>query len=172
VRSGDDNPYCGCERCRISVRCEKGAATTDANGIYQFGRSTLSPGIYDLVASKSSYVTQTKAKISVTGDAVTYVNFFLQQVSLMGQVRQAGTGENLAGATVAAYLGSATTPNGTGTADANGIYQIGGLATGTYTVIASKSGYVKQTRPGISFTAAQPPMSTSTCRCRANSRGR
>ena len=127
-------------------------STTDAQGIYQIGRSTLSAGSYVVVTSKAGYVRQTKLA-AVTASTVTYLNFFLDPLCLTGQVRQAGTTTNLAGATVAAYLGSATTPSATATTDANGIYQIGGLATGTYTVIASKSGYVKQTKPGIAVTA-------------------
>jgi hypothetical protein len=125
--------------------------TTGADGIF-VAESNLPAGIYVLIASKSGYVNQTKAKISVTGGQTTYVNFNLDKVCLMGQVRQAGTTTDLAGATVAAYLGSATTPSATATTDANGIYQIGGLSSGTYTVVASDTGYVKQIKPGISFT--------------------
>ena len=127
-------------------------ATTGSYGVYRINRD-LPTGNYVVIASQTGHVPQTKAPVTVTAGATTYVNFFLNRISLMGQVRQAGTTTNLAGATVEAYLGSATTPSGTGTTDANGIYQIGGLATGSYTVIASESGYVKQTKPGIAFTA-------------------
>ena len=70
---------------------------------------------------------------------------------LAGQVRKRATGAVLAGATVAAYEGGA--PKGTTTANAQGIYQITGLAAGTYTVVASKSGYARQTKPGIAATS-------------------
>jgi len=127
-------------------------ATTGSNGVYLINRDLPTGSSYVVTASKTGYVPQTKGPVTVTAGQTTFLNFFLNKISLTGQVRQAGTGMNLAGATVAAYLGSATTPSGTGTTDANGIYQIGGLTTGTYTVIASKSGYVEQTKPGISFT--------------------
>jgi len=126
--------------------------TTAPYGIYEI-TSDLPAGTYSLLAAKTGYQDQGKVGVVVSSGATTYVNFFLNKVCLMGQVRQAGTSTNLAGATVAAYVGSATTPSATATADANGIYQIGGLTTGTYTVIASKSGYVKQTKPGIVVTA-------------------
>jgi len=128
------------------------STTTASNGVYTINCDLPTGSNYVVTASKTGYVPQTKAKISVTGGQTTYVNFNLDRVSLMGQVRQFGTTTDLAGATVAAYLGSATTPSATATTDANGIYQIGGLSSGTYTVVASDTGYVKQIKPGISFT--------------------
>jgi len=130
----------------------KASTATGANGVYTISQG-LATGTYVVVASKVGYVAQTKASIGVTVGATTYVNFFLGRVCLMGQVKAAGTTTVLAGATVAAYLGSSTTPAATATTDANGIYQISGLTTGTYTVTASKTAYVKQTKPGVSFTA-------------------
>jgi len=129
----------------------KASATAGANGVYTISRD-LAAGSYVVMASKNGYVTQTKGA-NVTASATTYLNFNLGKICLSGQVRQMGTTTVLKGATVGAYLGSATTPSGTATTDVNGIYQIGGLTTGAYTVIASKSGYVKQTKPGISVTA-------------------
>jgi len=128
----------------------KASGTTGANGIYTISRD-LAPGTYVAVASAAGYVSQTKAKISVTAGATTYVNFFLNKVCLTGQVRQAGTTTNLAAATVAVYDGD--TLKATATTAANGIYQIGGLTTGTYTVIASKVGYVRQAKLNVSVTA-------------------
>ena len=128
----------------------KASGITGANGVYTIS-SDLATGTYGVIASKGGYVTQTKANISVTSGVTTFVNFFLDKTCLTGQVRQAGTSTNLAGATVAVYDGAVL--KATATADANGIYQIGGLSTGTYTVIGSKTGYVKQTKPGIAVTA-------------------
>ena len=128
----------------------KASTTTGANGVYTISQG-LATGTYVVVASKVGYVAQTKTSIGVTVGATTYVNFFLGRVCLMGQVKAAGTTTVLAGATVAAYQGSVLAASAT--TDANGIYQISGLTTGTYTVIASKTAYVKQTKPGISFTA-------------------
>jgi len=127
------------------------SATTGANGVYVISRD-LPTGSYAVVASNTNYVPQTKGPATVTAGQTTFVNCFLNKVCMTGQVRQAGTTIALVGATVSAYLGSATTPSATGVTDANGIYQLGGLTTGTYTVIASDTGYVKQVKPGISFT--------------------
>ena len=124
--------------------------TTAPYGVYEIA-SDLPAGTYSLLATKTGYLDQGKIGIVVSAWATTYVNFNLDQVCLKGQVRQAGTSINLAGAAVAAYDGA--TLKATATTDASGIYQIGGLATGTYTVIASKAGYVKQTKPGIAVTA-------------------
>jgi len=126
--------------------------TTAPYGIYEIA-TDLPAGTYSLLASKAGYVDQGKIGIVVNAGGTTYVNFSLGKICLSGQVRQMGTTTVLKGATVGAYLGSATTPSATATTDVNGIYQIGGLTTGAYTVIASKSGYVKQTKPGISVTA-------------------
>jgi len=125
-------------------------ATTGSDGVYLINRDLPTGSNYVVTARKTGYVPQTKGPVTVTVSATTFLNFFLNRVCLMGQVRQAGTTTNLAGATVAAYDGA--TLKATATTDASGIYQIGGLTTGTYTVIASKSGYVKQTKPGIAFT--------------------
>jgi len=129
----------------------KGSATTDANGMYSI--PSLRPGAYDVTARKQGYAAQTNSGVVLGVGQTVNANFSLDALSLSGQVRQAGTTMNLPGATVAAYLGSATTPSATATADANGIYEIGGLDTGTYTVVASMTGYVRQTKPGIAVTA-------------------
>jgi len=124
--------------------------TVGPYGIYEIA-SDLPAGTYTMLCTKAGYQNFGRIGIVVTSGATTYVNFFLDKVCLTGQVRQAGTSTNLAGATVAVYDGAVL--KATATADANGIYQIGGLTTGTYTVIASKTGYVKQTKPGIAVTA-------------------
>jgi hypothetical protein len=126
----------------------KASATTAANGVYTISRD-LAAGSYVVTASKAGYVTQSKGA-NITAGATTYLNFNLDKLCLTGQVRQMGTTTALAGAKVEAYQGDVL--KGSGTTDADGIYQIGALTTGTYTVIASKTGYVRQTKPGISFT--------------------
>ena len=117
-------------------------ATTDANGIYQIGRSTLSAGSYVVVASKAGYVRQTKLA-TVTASTVTSLNFFLDPLCLTGQVCIWGTAAPIPGATVTVLQGGATA-----TTDANGIYQFGRsvLSPGAYTVTASKVAYVRQTK--------------------------
>jgi len=128
----------------------KATRTTAANGIYLVD-TNLATGTYVVAASKSGYITQTKGSISVTQGATTYVNFNLDLVCLKGQVKQAGTPTNLAGATVSVYQGDVL--KATATTNASGIYEIGALAAGSYTVVAWKAGYVRQTKLNITVTS-------------------
>ena len=64
--------------------------------------------------------------------------------SVKGQVRAAGTSTNLVGATVAVYRGGVLQAQTT--TDAGGIYQIGDLLPGAVTVVASATGYVRQSK--------------------------
>jgi len=124
----------------------KATVTTNASGVY-LANTGLATGTYAVSASKTGYITQTKTGISVTQGATTYVNFALAPISIKGQVKQAGTTTAIAGATVAAY--QADVLKATATTSASGVYEIGGLAAGSYTVIASKVGYVKQKKLNI-----------------------
>jgi hypothetical protein len=120
----------------------KAIATTDYNGIYLID-TTLPTGNYVIVAAKDWYIPQTKANIAVTEGETTYVNFNLYRVVLKGQVKIAGTTTALPGATVTVYNGfNATT-------DAGGIYEIGGVPAGIYTVVAARAGYVRQMKPNV-----------------------
>lgn len=125
------------------------ATITNANGVYSLD-TNLPTGTYVLVASTSA-LTQTKANISVTQGATTYVNFLLDPVCLKGQVKVAGTGATIAGAMVEAYQGAVR--KGMALTDSKGVYQIGGLAAGSYTVVGSKAGYVRQSKPSIAVAA-------------------
>ncbi|UCH33003.1 MAG: carboxypeptidase regulatory-like domain-containing protein, partial [Armatimonadota bacterium] len=111
----------------------------------------LPPGTYVMQASQPGYLSQAKKGIVVTAGATSIVNFNLDPL-LKGQVRQAGTTTNLAGATVKVY--QADVLRATTTTDARGIYQVGGLAAGTYTAVASKAGYVRQTKHNITISEA------------------
>jgi len=133
----------------------RATATTDANGIYTMG-SDLPAGTYTVAVSKAGYVTQMKTGIAVTAGATTYVNFlaFERVPAIMGQVRAVGTGANLAGATVGVFSGETSVASAT--TDANGIYKIpAGLGAGTYTVVASAAGYVRQEKWNVAVTDGQ-----------------
>ena len=125
---------------------QRGSGITDAQGIYRITQ-TLPSGTYTVVATKAEYITRTKANILVAHGSTTYVNFALEPASLKGQVKQAGTATNIAGATVTAYLGDEL--KATATTNANGIYEIGELAAGTYRVTASEPGCVRQSKWSI-----------------------
>jgi len=125
----------------------KRMTVTDFYGIYRLW--DLPAGTYTVKASKQGYVTQVKSSVSV-GSGTTYVNFNLTVSSrLSGQVKDRDTSANVAGATVTALLGGVV--RATGTTAANGIYVLDtNLPAGTYVVRASKTGYVTQTKSGIS----------------------
>jgi len=127
----------------------EGSTTTAANGIYTI--AGLAPGSYVVTPRKDGYVPQTKGNISVVQATTSYANFALDPVRLKGQVKAAGSAANLAGAAVTVYDGS--TVKAAATTNATGIYQIGGVAPGTYVVVASKAGYLRQIKATISISA-------------------
>lgn len=124
---------------------QKAQLMTNGNGIYRMD-TDLPAGTYTATASCGGYLDQTKAGILVVSGQITYVNFNLEHVPAMkGQVRAAGSGAKLGGATVRVYAGDVL--KATVTADGNGIYAVPGGASmppDTYTVRASKAGYVRQ----------------------------
>jgi len=130
----------------------KSTKTTNSSGIYLMD-AELPAGTYALTADKPGYETQTKAGISASAGATTYVNFFLKRVALTGQVKRATPVAPVIGAAIQAYQGATLIATATSQAP-YGIYRFGAeLPAGTYTVIASEAGYVKQTKPGIAVTA-------------------
>lgn len=124
----------------------KASAVTDANGIYAI-LGNLPAGSYVIVVTQTGYVTRTKSGIAVIAGGTSYCNFALDPVCLKGQVRISGTTTNLQGATVTVYSGD--TAIASATTNATGIYEIGGVTAGTYTVIAAKAGYVRHMRLNI-----------------------
>ncbi|UCH35604.1 MAG: carboxypeptidase regulatory-like domain-containing protein [Armatimonadota bacterium] len=131
----------------------KGVATTDASGIYEIA-ANLPPGLYKVAAAKSGYVRQTKWNITVTAGVTTFVNFALEvSGTLKGQVRDATADAPLAGATVDVFDYGAVWTSGT-SQPPYGIYEINqDLATGSYLVRASKTGYVRQYKFGVGITS-------------------
>ena len=116
----------------------KSTTTADSSGNYTF--TNLANGSYTVAASKSG-VTFSPANVQVTvnGSEVTGVNFTASGGSqntftISGTVSPAGNGS---GATVT--LGGAATA--TTTTNGFGVYNFIGLANGSYTVTASKSGF-------------------------------
>jgi len=129
---------------------ERARTTTGANGIYVID-GDLPAGQYTVSAANTGYATQTKGNVTVTAGATTYLNFFLERApSVKGQVCAAGTGTPIAGATVSINSWGMLPVVVTATTDAKGIYAFPpGLPSGTYTVWASKAGYVTQTKANI-----------------------
>ena len=124
---------------------------TNYRGLYILPRD-LPTGEYVVSAVKYGYTKQTRANIAVTAGQTTYVNFQLSPIPILkGQVKDAG-GNPLAGASVNIYDGDEWVTATLAQAP-YGVYEFGTqLPPGTYTVIASKSGYVRQSKLNVAVT--------------------
>lgn len=105
-------------------------------------------GTFPFFAGQTGYVSlsdNAEASKVVIADAVRWVYKSPLQLpgTIAGYVRDRN-GTGLSGATVATATGGYSTTSG-----ANGIYTIGGVTPGTYTVTASKLGYCYQTVSGV-----------------------
>jgi len=131
------------------------AATTDYAGIYRTYRG-LPSGSYIVAASKTGYVTQTKARLNVTAGATTYVNFNLQtSAALAGQVTDARTGQAFSGATVNAYLDHVLRATAV-TSGPSGAYRMASdLPPGSYVIEASAPAHAPQVETGVALTASE-----------------
>lgn len=109
-------------------------ATTDANGNYTL--SNLPAGSVQLTASASGFL-NTVQTVNITAGGTTTANFVLITVTgtITGRVTNASTGAGLSGVAVSYSGGSAVT-------DASGNYRLNSVSPGTYTLTASKSGWV------------------------------
>ena len=131
-----------------------GFGSTDKNGNYTV---QLKPGEYIVRFSRAAagYLEQWSGGVSTEEDAetilVTDSDVTLDMVlprggSISGAVSNRAGGP-LAGITVKAYDKESNKRKGSATSDETGLYEIKGLNTGSFTVVASgeESGYVKQT---------------------------
>ena len=109
-------------------------ATTNVNGNYTL--SNLPAGSVQLTASASGFL-NTVQTVNITAGGTTTANFVLITVTgtIAGRVTNASTGAGLQGVTVSYTGGSAIT-------DAGGNYKLNSVSPGTYTLTASKSGWV------------------------------
>ena len=121
-----------------------GSATTDSTGHYSVASIAVSS--YSVTAQASGYQSQSATAV-VGGGSTTTQNFALtsQGTTLTGSVTDAATAAPIAGATVSAGTGSATS-------DVNGTYRISGLAPGNYTATASAANYAGTSAP-VTLTA-------------------
>jgi hypothetical protein len=111
------------------------STTTDTNGNYTF--AGLANGSYTVTPSKTGLTFSPPSQsVTVNGASQSAINFTGQALtySISGTLSPASAG---AGATVS--LGGASTANTT--ADANGNYTFTGLASGSYTIAPSKTGF-------------------------------
>jgi hypothetical protein len=120
-----------------------GSTTTDGAGHYAF--SNLATGGYAVTASAAGHTTSAPASVTVTAGNTATQDFALVPTagSISGHVTNASGGAAISGATVAVSGGPSTTT------DATGAYTISGLAGGTYSVTASKTGFASSTAPSV-----------------------
>ena len=110
-------------------------ALTDATGSYTI--DDVSPGSYQVVASKEGYQTSSSTVDVLSGNSAV-ADFSLSQTmvpgSITGSVTDGEDGSPIVGATVSDGTRTATT-------DASGGYTIADVPPGSYEVTASKAGY-------------------------------
>lgn len=127
------------------------SATTVSNGSYAI--SNLPAGTYDVRFSASGYGTAIAPGNSVLYGASTVVNASLSPPGIIsGQVTQSNGTTAIPGANVAAASGSSAA--GSATTDSNGNYTISTLAPGSYTAVASATGFVTQTSGSVSVASS------------------
>jgi len=126
------------------------SVTTDANGYYTM---TVTGDIYDLTCVKTGYLTQTVTGYDAACGTTKTLNWTLPLPgSIAGHVRDT-SGNGLVGATVTITPGNLSTQT-----SSTGYYQFTGLTPQTYSVTASRYGYVSQTKP-----ATVTQEATTTC---------
>lgn len=120
-----------------------GSAVTNVAGSYTI--TNVPVGSFDVTASKAGFVAQTQVGVAVAdGQNVTGVDFALSPPS--GSVSGYALlcdGGSPAGTQVSLNTGESTTTA------ADGFYQITGVFDGTYTVTASRAGYLNQENAGV-----------------------
>jgi hypothetical protein len=115
--------------------------TTNSSGVY--GSGWIPIGNYTITASQSGYNNAQTTATVTTGATTTAALLTLTPSggptttpgSISGKVTNASNGAALSGATVSGTLGTKTT-------DTSGNYSFTNVAAGTYTLTASKSGYL------------------------------
>ncbi|MGC2793283.1 MAG: carboxypeptidase regulatory-like domain-containing protein, partial [Candidatus Sulfotelmatobacter sp.] len=147
-----------------------GSATTTANSSGTYSFTGLANGSYTVAASKTGFTfSPSSLQVTINGANVTDGNFVVSAAppntfSISGTISPAASGSG-----VAVTLGGAA--SATTTANSSGAYSFSGLANGSYTITASKSGFTfsPSTLPvtvsganvtGENFTASALPPTT------------
>jgi hypothetical protein len=124
-----------------------GSTTTDGAGAYAF--SNLAPQGYQVTASATGHTTSAPASVTVTAGNTTTQDFALVPTTggISGHVTNVAGGAPISGATVSIQGG------GSAVTDATGLYSFSGLAPSSYTLTASKSGFVTSAPANVTVTA-------------------
>ncbi len=121
------------------------ATSTASDGSYTL--ADVPVGSYAVTASASGYASSTRNGVSVIDGAVATVDFTLEDAPSTGSVE--GWVRDPSGGAISGALVRALPSSATATTDASGNYRITGLAPDTYTVRASKTGYVTAQATGV-----------------------
>jgi len=132
VSDNDSDPIMG---VIVSIAGQS-ADTTDAEGAYFIGG--LEAGNYDVDFSHVDYRDTTATGVQVQDNETTYLNMILNQFGAVTGIVANNGGSPISGVIVTADTESDTT-------DADGIYYLGGLDTGSYDVSFSHNAYVDTT---------------------------
>jgi len=141
-----------------TVSTTTGGYTTTTNSSGNYTLSNVTPGTYNVVASKTNYNSHTQSNQTVISNATTTVNFTItrQPGTIAGSVKNTG-GTGISGATV-----STTTGGYSATTNSSGNYTLSNVAVGTYSVLASKTGYSTGTNTGVVVSSNQTTTSNFT----------
>lgn len=148
VRDNLGNPVGG-----VTVAQYPYLSQTDSTGWYAL--TTLPEGTYSLTASKISWTSVTNSGVVAENDQTTTSNFTLQRGTITGTVTSSG-GVPLSGVTISTTVGGYSTTTGD-----SGTYSISDVMPGGYSIIASKDGWLPQTK-SISVTGGQTTASNFT----------
>ncbi|MBI4878478.1 MAG: carboxypeptidase regulatory-like domain-containing protein [Planctomycetes bacterium] len=127
---------------------------TGEDGLYRL--EGLTPGVFDLAVSAEGLESQRSGPVHVlAAPAVEKRDFVLGEArSIKGRIVAPG-GEGVAGAVVRAHLQRGAHPSsGQAASSADGTFEIGGLAEGSYRVEVSRKGYAPDSRLGVAADGA------------------
>jgi photosystem II stability/assembly factor-like uncharacterized protein len=133
-----------------TVSFSGGSTTTNASGVYQF--SGVASGTYNVTAVATGFFAVTESAAVSSGQTTT-LNFRLSPGGKIAGTVTDSSGAAIAGASVHIFGGSIP-QNLTLTTNASGAYATDFISTGSYTIVASASGFATQTK-GTNVTAGQ-----------------
>ncbi|MEW4224362.1 carboxypeptidase regulatory-like domain-containing protein [Rossellomorea marisflavi] len=124
---------------------------TNPDGTFSF--NNLAPGVYTVTASAPNFTSaQGGATVTSGGTSVVTLTIIPNPATVSGRITTTG------GVPLPTSFVQVLNANGilvaTGSSDANGFYTVGGLAAGSYTVVANAQNYGQQVR-GITLTVGQ-----------------
>lgn len=121
------------------------SATSGADGTYTI--TNVPEGPYTATATKSGYASHALHDVQIDADQTTTADFSLEAGPTTGTLT--GTVKDTANNPLAGALVQTTPSVGVASADGTGVYTIENVPIGTYSVRASKSGYLAEQVDGV-----------------------